>query len=126
MKEFQNEYIRIEIKDGILFVTYKKGAYITLEIAKEVIAERIKFMQNVSMPSLGRDEGMKGMDKAARDYLSSDEGIKLLNASALLVNSVFNRFLANFFIKVNFISLKIPVKVFTSETEAIEWLQTYR
>ncbi|MDX2188515.1 MAG: hypothetical protein SFY32_01515 [Bacteroidota bacterium] len=126
MSKLENDYVRLELIDGILHVTFKKNAYITLQIAKEIVNQRLIFMGSNNLPSLGKDEGLKGMDKEARDYLSSEEGIKQLKASALIVSSVFNKLLANFFIKVNFISLKIPVRVFTEENEALQWLEGFK
>lgn len=122
---FENQFMRLELRDGILFGTYKKGP-VTLEMAKEVITNRLNFTNHLDVPILINDSGLTSIDKDARAYLSSDEGVRGLKAGALVTNSIFGRHLANFFIKISVIKPKIPTRLFSTEAEAIEWLKQYR
>jgi hypothetical protein len=63
------------------------------------------------------------MDKSARDFLSSNEGIRGIRASALISSSIVNSMLVNFVLKIS--RPELPVKVFTKRDEALDWLQTF-
>ena len=119
-------YVYLELEDGILFVTFKEGLEMTLEIAKEIVEARVNFCGGKSYPGLANDMGLVSMDKYSRDYLSSDEGIKGVSAAALLTDSVFNTFIANFFLQINVIKPKVPTRIFTDKFKALKWLEQYK
>jgi hypothetical protein len=77
-------YVIIEIKDGILFVTYKRGITITLDIARDLLNKRIAFTKNKLYPILVKDEGLLSVDKDARDFMSN-EGTGGLSAGAFVL-----------------------------------------
>lgn len=122
---FENEFMRLEWREGVVVGTYKEGP-ITLEMAKEVVKNRLEFTRNNDAPIMINDSGLRSIEKGAREYLSSDEGIQGLKAGALVTNSIFGRHLANFFIRIAVIQPKIPTKLFSNEKEALEWLKQYR
>lgn len=119
---FENEHIKIEIIDGIMHGTYKKGFKITLEDAKTIVRERTKLLGGKDLNAIIYDGGVISMDKAARDYLSSDEGIQGLKSVAIIENSFFSKMLINFFLKLT--NPKISVKAFGNQEEALKWLKT--
>lgn len=85
---------------------------------------RLEFTDHTNLPLLILDQGVSGMSKEARDYFSSDEGIYLVKASSIVIDSVFGSFLVNFFLKVT--NPKIPVKVFSDIKKAKKWLEAYK
>lgn len=93
---FENDFMRLEWSDGIIIGTYKRGP-ITLELAKQVVQNRLNFANHQPVPIMINDIGLRSIDKDAREYLSSDDGIRGLKAGALVTDSVFGRHLANFF-----------------------------
>lgn len=119
----QTPYIDFEINNGILIGTYKPNILITLKHAKEIVASRIAFMEGNDMPILILNQGIIKMDKDARDYLASAEGIKGLKCAAILINSNFISITVNFFLKVT--KPKLLVKTFTDKEEALNWLQDF-
>lgn len=119
---FENEHIKIEIIDGIMHGTYKKGFKITLEDAKTIVDERSKLLDGKSVHAIIYDGGVVSMDKAARDFLSSDEGIHGLKSVAIIENSFFSKMLINFFLKLT--NPKIQVKAFSNQEEALKWLKS--
>lgn len=121
---FENDYMRLEIKDGILYGLYKKGT-VDLELAKKIVQNRLDFTGNKSVPMLFKQEGLKGIEREVRHYLNSDIGIKGVSAGAIVTKSAFEAHLANFFIKITLINPRIPTKVFKKETDAIQWLKEY-
>jgi hypothetical protein len=119
----ETPYIDFEISHGILIGTYKPNVLITLKHAKEIVASRIAFMDGNDMPILILNQGIIKMDKDARDYLASAEGIKGLKCAAILINSNFISITVNFFLKVT--KPKLLVKTFTDKEEALYWLQDF-
>jgi len=121
---FENDFMRLKWSNGIIMGTYKRGP-ITLEMAKQVVQNRLKFANYVPSPIMINDIGLRSIDKDAREYLSSDEGIQGLTAGALVTDSAFGKHMANFFIRIAVIKPKIPTRIFSHEAEALEWLSQY-
>ena len=120
---FDNNVMRLEWKDGIVHGWYKKGT-VTLEVAKRIVKDRQEFTKNVPVKMIVRQQGLRGIEREARQYLSSREGIQGVIAGAIIANSAFESHLANFFINITVIRPKIPTKVFRNEADAIEWLKS--
>jgi hypothetical protein len=60
-----------------------------------------------------------------RDYFANDPvHLQTYSACALLVGSAVSKVLANFFMGLN--KPKKPTRMFTSQDEAIHWLEGYR
>jgi hypothetical protein len=112
-----------EMEDKILVITYLPTPRVTLKQAKEIVAERLVFTENKSMPLLIQNQGIVKMDKDARDYLSSDAGIAGIKCAAILVNSNFTSLTVTFFLKIT--KPKLLVKTFTEKKEALTWLSNY-
>jgi hypothetical protein len=119
-KALDSDHVSLEITNGILIGRYKKGLKITLPVAKEIVRVRLEFANNVPMPALVYNMGVISIDKAARDFLSSDAGVEGLTAGAIVIDSIFTSFLGNFYLKVS--KPKIPSRLFTNDAEAIKWL----
>ena len=122
MKQFENNQIRMVIEDGILYATYKAGLKMTIDDAKNIVNERLKILEGKSLPVLIIDSGVVSMDKSARDFLSSDEGILGLKAAAIIENSLFSKMLINFFLRLT--NPKIQVKAFSNQDDALNWLKS--
>lgn len=121
---YKSEFYSLELKDGILFVTYIRGP-ITLPVAQDLIARRMELANNKSYPVLVNSVHVDSIDREARSFLSSERGIEGLTAGAIVINSAFTKHLANFFMKISFDKSKMPAKVFSSESEALEWLKQF-
>ncbi len=122
MSKFENNQIKMEMVDGILYATYKAGFNLTLKDVQEIVHERVSLLQGNTVPVLIIDAGVVSMDKAARDYLSSDEGTQGIKAAAIIENSFFSKMLINFFLKLT--NPKIKVKAFNDKEEALKWLKS--
>ncbi len=121
---YETDYAKLEFTDGILRGTFKPGK-VSIDIAHRIVEDRLKYTENRNVPILISDVGLRSIDRAARDYLSSDSGIEGLTASALLTNSAVSKHMANFFLNITVIRPKIPTKVFSDEGEAVAWLKQY-
>jgi len=124
-KVFENDFMRLESKNGILYGTYKSDV-VDLELAKKIVEIRLNFIQGKEVPMIFKQDVLKAINKEARTYLNSDIGIKGVSAGAIVANSAFQAHLANFFIKITTNKPKIPAKVFKEESEALEWLEQFK
>lgn len=119
----ENDYIRLEFKEGILHSTYKTET-ISLEVAQSVVGLRKKYMDAKRCPHLITGVNLSKISKDARDFLSSPAGTEGVAAGAMLSNSSFQAAFANFFLMVS--KPDIPTKLFTDEKTAIAWLNQYK
>jgi hypothetical protein len=120
---FSNSYVSFEIKNDILYVIYLPGAFITIDIAKDIVKQRIEYTGGDPYAMLITGEGLRAINKEARDYLSADGTIGVI-AGALLVNSVYTEFFGNFFLRIT--KPEIPAKLFTDKNKALEWLEQFK
>ena len=118
-----SQYVDLKWIGKVLEATYKPGPKIDLAAAKIILNERLEFTEGKAVPVLVVDSGLVSMDKNARDFLSSNDGIKGIRASALISNSKVNSMLVNFVLKIS--RPNLPVKVFTDRQAAINWLEGF-
>lgn len=107
--------------DDVLCFEIGKDIYMEVEDAKES-AEKIKeiaLAKGVKVPLIVDMRQLKGISKAARQFYSDDDSPQT-KACATLVNSGLTRIIANLFLGLN--KPKTPLKLFTAEQPAIEWL----
>ena len=123
LTEFDTPYVHFEIKNNILFATYKKGLEINLVIAKEIVQSRLKFMQGEKLPVIVFDGGVVSMSKDARDFFGSAEGNEGLLAGAIIQNTPVSAAINNFFLFVS--KPNIPAKIFINVDAALKWLSKF-
>ena len=125
-KILETNDVMFEMADGIVYMTYKDGLKITLENAKRIVIDRKKFTEGKIYPGIIFMTGLTSINREAREYLASDEAIIGINACAVVSDSVFNKFLANFFLRISFVKPKMPAKLFTDKAKALKWLEKYK
>lgn len=93
-----------------------------LEDAVKQRNEILEFCNNEQLPFLIDVRVTNwNAEKDVREFHSTDEALlSLKNAEAILVNNLGIRILANAYQKIN--KPPVPVKVFTNEDKAIEWI----
>lgn len=123
-KFLDTPYVHYELQDDLLIGTYKKGLRISLEMAKGIVKTRLEFADHKPVAALVLNQGVLSMDKKARDYLSSDDGVRGLIAGAIVVDTPFGSFLGNFYLSVT--DPKIPTRIFSKKETALKWLQQFR
>ncbi len=122
MKTFENEYVAIWIEDGILFSNYKKQLVMDIDVAKQIVKDRIEFTEGKPYFILIDFTNLRSTTKEARDYMNNPEsGLKGLLGGAFLSNNVVATLFVNLYLKVN--NPTIPAKLFTNKAEAINWLK---
>ena len=121
--EPETPFVHLLIRDHILIGTYRKELHIDLDIARQIVAERIRFTKGKKMAAMILSEGVSTIDKPAREYLASEKGTEGLLASAIVVSSPFDFLMGKFFLKVN--KARIPSKICYSTSQAEKWLQQF-
>ena len=109
-------------EDGISRVIRHPGAEEGLTDAKEIIEAGRKLAKGVKILNLSDIRGLKSASREARQYFRMETS-KYLIASAVLIDSQISRMVGNFYISVN--KPDYPIKLFTSESKAIEWLKGF-
>jgi uncharacterized protein (UPF0261 family) len=118
---FENHQLKIEIIDDVLHAHYKAGIKLTLEDAKHLVSERLKLCKGKSYHFMIYDGGVVSMDRDARIYFSSEEGIAGILSAAFIESSVFSKMLINFFLKIT--TPKVRSKAFTNLEDAMTWIR---
>jgi len=124
VKVLDTQYVHYELQDDLLIATYKKGLKISLDMAKEIVKARLDFTNQTPILVMVYNQGVVSMNKKARDYLSSNDGIRGIIAAAIVLDSPFGSFLGNFFLSVT--KPKIPARIFSKKEDSLKWLQKYR
>jgi len=109
-------------KDEIIRAEIKNGAKLTLEDA----IENIKIFEKIGKEPrllLADIRNIKSATKEIKGYFSSEEVSKIIPVRAILVGSPVAKVMGNVLFKV--VKHLFVVKIFTSETEAIEWLKSF-
>ena len=120
-----SEYVHLVLEDGILIAEYAKDLEITLAIAEDCVKRRLTLVDQKSYPTLADITHIKGTDKEAREYLSSDMAMQGVSAGAILVSSAFSTMIGNFYLKIAY-DKPIPTRLFSEKSKAIKWLQRYK
>lgn len=123
MQRLETEYAEFWIENGILFFIYKKGVEITLDVAKKIVSDRIRFQNGVLYPVFCDIRGIKGSEKAGRDYIAN-EGSELVKAVGALVESPVTKVMINLYLTVT--KPKTPTRMFTDQKSALTYLEEFK
>ena len=95
----------------------------TLEDAREVTAAFATLGNGKPLPTLVDLRNVRWMQREARAHFSGPETAIVQSAAALIIASPLSRAIGNFFLGFN--KPLFPTRLFTSETEALEWLKGF-
>lgn len=110
-------------KQGICHHIYTEGANVTIEDTLDecrIISEIAGYKK---VPILVDLNLVKTVSRESRMFYAGKEGEKIFKVAALLVGTQMSRVLGNFFLGLN--KPVMPVKLFTSEKEALKWLRDF-
>ena len=110
-------------EDGIVRIIHVPGAEVTLEDAKETMAAYLKLNKGKRLPLFVDTKQMKFLAREARKYYSGEEAAKAASAVAIIIGTPVSRVLGNFYLGLS--NPHLPSRLFTSESEALEWLKGY-
>jgi hypothetical protein len=110
----ENEIVRARVKDN---------AEIDLKEAQEMTETLLKITPDASRPLLVDMGKMKYITKRAREHFKGGSRKVTATAVALLAKSQLSTLIGNFYLGLN--RPKLPTKLFTSESQALQWLKKY-
>jgi hypothetical protein len=125
MKQKEYNYITVtadESEPTIIIGVYKPKLEIDINVAKELVDNRLDFTNGENHYILVDFTNVKSVTKEARDYMNDPKGgLKGLLAGAFLSNSLVTTLFINMYLKIN--QPTVPAKFFTKKDEAINWLK---
>ena len=109
--------------NGVLRITSKGMSQETLADAQENLDAVHRLVKDRRLPILADIRGARFTDAKWRGFYSREENKKLATAVAMLVASPISRVIGSLFVGFN--KLPVPIKIFTSESEALDWLKNF-
>lgn len=110
-----------KIEEGILLNHFKAGENIDVEDFKELRKVNLELAEGKPYTVLGMADELTSFSKEAREWLASKEAVGLKIAKAIVISSLGQRIIGNFYIRVNKPYTK--TKLFTKREKALEWLR---
>lgn len=107
--------------NGILEIQLKDEFYFTIKESKEITANIISITSGIPHKVMVVAGSLSLSDDGARNYSTTKESTDPIIALAIVTCSLPQSIIANFIMK--FQKPRIPTKVFSSVTDATEWLK---
>jgi len=109
-------------EEGILYVIAKKAPELSLEVQKEQMEAFKRKLDGKKICSIMDVTNTSSSSKEARDY-NTKELPTIFKAIAFIINNPLSRMIAHLYL--GFSPLKFPVKMFSNEKDAKEWIKNY-
>lgn len=111
-------------RSGIMHQTYEDNVELySKDSQAEFEIYRKEYCQKTPRPILVDIRNIKSVSRESRNIYSSQETGELLSAAALLIGNPVSRIIGNFYLGIN--KTVMPVRMFTSDREAGDWLKNY-
>lgn len=108
--------------DGLLQI-HCKGDTINLLSYKNVVEKIGEITHGKKVPILCTADEFLLPDEEVRKYMANPESNPYSLASALIIKSLSQKLVGNFFMTV--LKPARPIRLFTSKDEALKWLKTF-
>jgi len=109
--------------DGIIHKEFHEHAEETLKDALESMEVIKRISKGRKLPIMIDMGKVHSMDPEARAYYSGNEAFSATSAAAAVTKSLMSRLIGNFFLGFN--KPEYPRKVFSNESEALDWLKDF-
>ena len=125
-KEYTHITVMAEESDPTIVIgIYKPKLEINIDVAKELVDNRLDFTKGQDHYLLVDFTNVKLVTKEARDYMNDPKGgLKGLLAGAFLSNNLVTTLFINLYLRIN--QPTVPAKFFTKKAEAINWLKSLK
>lgn len=120
----ENDFTRIWISNGILVMEYKPRLVMNIEIAKQIVSDRLKVSNGVSRPILLDARNFVSMDRATMKFYKTKDVVQYVTSAAFLTGNALGSLAGNIFLTLE--KPLVPTKLFTDEQKAIAWLEKYK
>ena len=125
IKELDYPEVNIQLKSNeIVYVLFKDNCVLDIDLQMRLLKDYNTITDNKLMPFIFMAAENVNITKEARDNAVKIEDQSSLGASAVIVNNLAYKLIANFYMRFN--KPKRPFKTFSNEKDAIEWLLTLK
>jgi hypothetical protein len=114
----------IRLTDDLFRINIKEDAEVGLDDAVEIAKIATELTQNTSVIVLADARLHCSITSEARKYFAEHSVKNRFTAVAVLSDSLPVRILLNFYVNID--RPDVPTKLFSNETEALEWLNSFR
>jgi len=115
-----NEYNKIWIENDIMFAEYKPNTFVTLEMAKRQVKDRLELARGRAYPICGSIVNLEKVANDAREFLGTEKANQGVICFAIVTANPLQKMFGNFYL--NFRKSKIPMRLFTNREDAIRWI----
>lgn len=124
IKEINTDKVFVALRDdGIGYLYFKDNTELNIELQLELLNMYNSLKDKELLPFLIEAGDGFTITKEARDNAVSLEDRSAIKASAVVVNNLAYKIIANFYL--NFNKPKRPYKVFSKREDAVKWLLQY-
>jgi hypothetical protein len=117
----KTNFAKIWIDDhGICHNEYIPETTLSLEESKNELKVISEIADGNPIPILVYLINVKSIPRECRELYASEGTAKIISGAALLIGSPVSRVIGSFFLGLN--KPRVPVKLFTSKSDAIKWL----
>lgn len=117
----ENEYLRLWIKNKIIFNEFSPGVNMDLRVAKSFSTLLKEISKGNTYPLLMDLKNLDSINIEARNYFAQRKASELVKGVALVSESSLHRIMGNIFITFN--KPAVEVQFFNSKEEALVWLE---
>jgi hypothetical protein len=123
MEVINKKYYTINYTGNIMFIDYKEGTEITVEIMKQMMQDMIELSKGKKFAVFSDLTKNISSTAEARIYGAKNEFTSYTVANAVITNSLAIKIMVNFFITFN--KPEKPTRLFKDRKGAVDWLKTY-
>ena len=125
IKKLDYPDVNLQLKsNNIVYVTFKDDCNLDIPLQMRLLDYYKEITDNKLMHFMFFAAENVSLSKEARDNAVKIEDQSMLGATAVVVDKLPYKLIANFYLKFN--KPKRPYKVFSKEEEAIKWLKTIK
>lgn len=125
MTVYQDDYMRMELVGPILYADFvNPKTVITKELAERSIKNRLELTNNTPHLLCMRTSGFRYASKEVRDYMKKEGGEGVI-AAAFVMSDIVSYVFFNIFAKLASKVDDTPLKCFSDEKKAVEWLNKH-
>lgn len=125
IKELDFSEVNLQLKSNdIVYVTFKDNCNLDIPLQMRLLDYYYDITDGKLMHFMFFAAENVSLSKEARDNAVKIEDQSMLGATAVVVDTLAYKLIANFYLKFN--KPKRPYKVFSKEEDAIRWLKTIK
>jgi hypothetical protein len=108
---------------NLLFAEYSPGLAVDLEVAKEIVANRLDFTNGEDHYVVIDLNNIKSVTSEAKEFMQSPEGgLQKILGAAFFANNPVASLIANVYVKT---PTNFETRLFSTKQEATAWIQSY-